>query len=436
MTPEELLRQAQEQNQVQPANAEDVLPKARNISGDETTRSVQESGSVSNSAQTGQSVQVGSQSGTSETTSGIGQLTPEQQAERAARAKAAADANGLDYDPETGKVTRKASFVLDTLGVDPAVMKKNREEETKLNERKQKESAWFEALSTLLNIGTMAIGGDVYKREPNNKSKEAKDRNIQLLEQQNKEDRENADKLNAKEREGINAVYKAIDDYNQIYAPRTQKSSHESNSQQAGVTSQQSTSSQQSRTTATQATNHSPRWWDIQEKRYDRGRGRSGSGGGSGLKTIKIPYVDSNGEEQSYDIDIEEKNYDAMGKYVSAAYNNLSAEGKKSVNKKLKASGINPKKDGTYETDDLLASGVIFEDEAVLNEFKKVINSDPNLSDASKDYLINTMRTFPVEPAPEEKRNIIQRFFDSFKKKDEEEQPAATGDSFGGMFQG
>lgn len=125
--------------------------------------------------------------------------TPNEAAERYYQQQKKAYANAYHVDPETGQVDRR--FVSDILGVDPEVMRKQREAEMALNRRKQKESAWYNALAVLGDMVTTAGGGNVWKREADTHAKEAHDDNLKLQKEQAAEDEANNNKLRAPEKE-------------------------------------------------------------------------------------------------------------------------------------------------------------------------------------------------------------------------------------------
>ena len=403
----------------QGAQPTDVLPKEQSMDGaDSETKSYQRQGSVGG----------GSQTGTSSSTSSVGNLSSERQAEMEARQKAVAAANGMDYDPVTGKLTPKNTFITDILGVDPAVMRKKREEEQALNRRKQKESALYNALSVLGDMITTAGGGNVWKRDADKHAKEAHDANMALDREQLAEDLSNAEKLTKVKQDAIDKINAINMQYNNLFAPREQKntSDHQSSqwSQGASEGSQGSFFSD-----------------DYLKQRYGKNitgydsdgnpiYGRGGNGGGKAkTKTVKIPYDDANGTQHSYNINIPEAQYEAMGRYVSAAVNRLSKDKKDSVVKKaLSAAGIKPNKNGTYNPEDLLASGIIFDDPTIRAEFEKVIMETNELSPEGKQMLIQQMHKYPVSASEPEKKSWWRRTWERITgEKETPSQPAQQG---------
>lgn len=138
-----------------------------------------------------------------------------------------ADAEALrqqyHIDPTTGEPDHK--YLSDILGINPDKLRQQRESEQELNRRKQKEAAWYNALSVLGDMITTAGGGNVWKRDPDNKAKEAAERNLVLQKEQQAEDA-----AVAQTRAGIEqAFYKALqglqDSYNKAYNWRTKTQS-------------------------------------------------------------------------------------------------------------------------------------------------------------------------------------------------------------------
>ena len=151
--------------------------------------------------------------------------TPNEAAERYFQQQKKAYAQAYRINPETGQVDRR--FVSDILGVDPEVMRKQREEEMALNRRKQKESAWYNALAVLGDMVTTATGGNVWKREADKHAKEAHKANLNLQKEQAAEDIANNAKLRAPEKEYAAAVANLRDAVGKAYGTKISTSTEQ-----------------------------------------------------------------------------------------------------------------------------------------------------------------------------------------------------------------
>lgn len=144
--------------------------------------------------------------------------TPNEAAEREFQRRQKAYADAHHIDTETGRVDRR--FVSDILGIDPEVMRKQREAEMALNRRKQKESAWYNALSVLGDMVTTAGGGNVFERQADTHAKEAHDDNLKLQKEQAAEDEANNNKLRAPEKEYAAAMANLRDALGKAYGTK------------------------------------------------------------------------------------------------------------------------------------------------------------------------------------------------------------------------
>ena len=151
--------------------------------------------------------------------------TPNEAAERYFQQQKKAYAQAYRINPETGQVDRR--FVSDILGVDPEVMRKQREEEMALNRRKQKESAWYNALAVLGDMVTTATGGNVWEREADKHAKEAHEANLNLQKEQAAEDIANNTKLRAPEKEYAAAVANLRDAVGKAYGTKISTSTEQ-----------------------------------------------------------------------------------------------------------------------------------------------------------------------------------------------------------------
>ncbi len=169
-------------------------------------------------------------------------MPKERQQELENKQKAYAAINKMDYDPTTGELKPTNKFLTTILGVDPAIMRRRRLDEMEINREKQKQSAFFNAISVLGDMITAATGGNVEKREANNAGKEANERNQQLTREQNEEDKANADKTNNKLQQVLDKIENMSLQWNQLYAPTVH------NSQSSGSSIGRQISTQRSKT--------------------------------------------------------------------------------------------------------------------------------------------------------------------------------------------
>lgn len=227
--------------------------------------------------------------------------TPNEEAQKEYEEGKAAYAKAYHIDPETGQVDRR--YVSDILGIAPEVMRKQREAEIALNRRKQKESAWYNALSVLGDMVTTATGGNVWKREADQHAKDAHDDNLKLQKEQAAEDEANNTKLRAPEQAYAAAVAKLRDTVGRRYGTKIT-----STTEQGGDT-KTTTTQGNDRTTTTQGK-------DVTTGHRDAIAGRTStrSGSGSGSSTtayLPIKVNTANGKE-TYRIAIPKSKKDAI----------------------------------------------------------------------------------------------------------------------------
>ena len=305
-------------------------------------------------------------------------------------------------DPNTRRVDHR--FVSDILGIDPDVMRRKRAEEERLNQSKQKESALYNSLAVLGDMMTTAGGGNVWKRNADQHAKEAHDNNLALEREQNAEDLANNNKLRSTEQAYAAAVQKIYDSVGKSFGTKVSRTT-----EQGGKTTAKTTQGQDIST----ITQGNDRTTGYTEGGARKGNG-SGSGGGNGgsIKTVKIQVKDANGNLATEDFHIPANDFDAMGRYLSAAYQNLTDSGKNNIDKVLAASGILPRDNGagknTYDGADLLSSGIVFDNPQIRAEFVKVIQADQTRTPEEKQNIIGIMQQYPTETA--KKKKWWQRF--------------------------
>lgn len=305
-------------------------------------------------------------------------------------------ASTYHVNPETGRVEKK--YLSDFLNFDPVEERKRREEEAALNRRKQKESAWINAISVLGDMFTTAAGGNVWKRDADKHAKEAHDANIRLQQEQRAEDAA----IDQETRKTEQAYAKAVDEL----AKRV-GNAHRSRVYKVETTGEET---------------HQTGWREGASPRPAAAKGATSSssssaaGGGSSRNQPKIVNVQlSNGNTAQ--LHMSPNAYAASGKYLSSLYNALISSGNENIANVLEESGINPQKDGTYKAEDLLSSGIVFDNPQVRNEFVKIIKSDPNMTDEEKEEIERELRTYPAVITEPQKKSILQRIIGIFSKE-------------------
>lgn len=329
-------------------------------------------------------------------------------------------ANAYGIDPNTGRVQRR--FVSDILGIDPEVMRKKRQQEQELNRAKQKESALYNSLAVLGDMITTAGGGNVWQRNADQHAKQAHADNLALQKEQQAEDIASNAKLRSTEQAYAAAVQKLRDSVGTAFGTKVTNTM-----EQGGKTTATTTQGKDTSTT----TQGNDRTTGYIEGRTAKGSG-SGSGSNGGTKTVKIQVKGADGKLSSEDFHIPANDFDAMGRYLSAAYQNLTENGKKNIDRVLAASGILPRDNGagknTYDGADLLSSGIVFDDPQIRAEFVKVIQTDQSRTPEEKQNIINLMQQYPTETTPEKKKSWWQRVKDWFSGGEEgEDNTTATG---------
>lgn len=339
--------------------------------------------------------------------------TPNAAAQQEFEAQRRATAAAYGIDPETGRVQRR--YISDILGIDPEVMRKQRQQEEELNRAKQKESALYNSLAVLGDIITTAGGGNVWQRNADQHAKEAHANNLALEREQQAEDIANNAKLRTTEQAYAAAVQKLRDSVGTAFGTKI------SNTVEQG-----------GKTTATTTQGKDTTTGYI-EGRTGKGSGNgNGSGSNGSTKTVKIQVKGADGKLSSEDFHIPANDFDAMGRYLSAAYQNLTENGKKNIDRVLAASGILPRDNGagknTYDGADLLSSGIVFDDPQIRAEFVKVIQADQTRTPEEKQNIINLMQQYPTETTTEKKKGWWQRFKDWISGgKEDKDNTTASG---------
>lgn len=303
-------------------------------------------------------------------------------------------------NPQTGEPTP-----FEVIGYKPEDERKRREAERALNDRKRKENAWYNAFAVLGDSLTAALGGNVWERQPNKIGEQARADNERLIAEQKAEDEANAAKLRAASAGYANMVDQLV----KRYAVKTNTTTtHEPGKKEI--------------------TKHGAKnGYTSQSFKMGDGNGDGTGNGSNKTKTVKIQIKNADGTIGSEDFHMPANDYDALGRYLSAAYNNLSQEGKNNINTVLASHNILPRDNGTgkntYDGADLLSSGIVFDDPQIRSEFIKVIQADGSRSEEEKKQIIQTINEYPSEflltTTPEVKRSWWQRVKDWFSGSDE-----------------
>lgn len=215
-----------------------------------------------------------------------------------------AQARGID--PETGKVQKK--FVTDILGVDPEVMRRKRQAEEELNRSKQKEAGLYNALAVLGDMITTAGGGNVWKRNPDGKAKEARDRNLQLQQEQQAEDIANNNALRNAELSYAAAVQKMRDTYAKQFGLKQSKTV-----EYGGNTTTTKTQGQDQTTGYRYALNKN-------------GNSSSSSSGGGSQWVMNINTTKADGTVSKKGYQLNQNEFEAVAGLLKAHYNTILNE--------------------------------------------------------------------------------------------------------------
>lgn len=298
-------------------------------------------------------------------------------------------------------------------------LRAQREDLQRRNRAKELSSALFNSAALISDIASAGAGGNVWKRDKDTTLQDAVKDNERLRELQAAED------VAFEEQERKRRMEQAANDQailDKWIDRKTKLVSSNSGSQQGSQRGSSVSRGNQSNVSVGRSFSKQASVWDddyLSARYGGSGSRRSGRGGGK-VKTIKIPYTDSDGKTKTVAIDIPEAHYDAMGSYISGALNRLRENGN-NIDKVLEKSGIFPKEDGTYNTDDILAGGVIFEDPSFRAEFEREILGTDDLTPEGKVLLIQQMKTYPTNATEAEKKSWWRRFIDWISGDDEEE---------------
>lgn len=396
MTPEELKKKLEQQTAALAANSNGKQPSApaqTNNGNDGTQSQTTES---NNNAQS-QGSSISTQEGVSTNTSTVGPLTPEQQLEMERRIEQTAAGQNMRVNPLTGQ-HEYIDNTKTTLGTVIPGLRNSAAEAERINYQRSLGSALYNSMAALADMGVAIGGGNVAKRETDTTgieaAKDTQARRDQLAQaeaaaKQRDEDilrsaAENAEKI----RERFDAMRQRVS--------QTQSSN-------TGINS------------STQRT-------QSEQKNNYNSRG-GGKNGGENQITIRYRVPASGGKPEhveSIGIPVDGETYKRLGGYLSSVYNQLiNDKGVNAVNDILRNAGINPKSDGTYDTDDLLRSGIIFNDPTVLSEFKNVIYATPNLSEEQKRSLISGLDTYSTIPDEEKPGWLKRKFIEWGWRKDD-----------------
>ena len=285
--------------------------------------------------------------------------------------------NAYHINPDTGTVDKK--YITEIIGVDPEEMKRKRAQEMRLNQSKQKESALYNALAVLTDMMTTAGGGNVWKR------KDAHDDNINLKKEQAAEDKEVGKTKNATEQAYAAAVAALRDKVGTKYGAKV------SETKEVGGDTTENIVRGNDTTTVKRGNDYTTGSKEVAAS-------GSGSGSGSGsFATVKIGAVGDNGLT-TYDFHVNKSDYEALGRYLSTYYNGLTNSQRKGVDELLASRGMRPDtKTGQYTGADILSSGIIIDDPAVINEYYKIIDRSTEYTPEGKKRVKDEMAKYLVD---------------------------------------
>ncbi len=378
---EELRRRQTTEQQAMPQES-DILPgNPGTTNADTISNSYSEHGSYGGNVSSGESNQFGS----NESVSYKGKLSPDRQAEMEARQKAAADAVSMVYDPVTGKLTPKNTFVFDILGVDPAVMRKKREEEQALNRSKQRESAIYNALAVLGDMITTAGGGNVWKRDADKHAKEAHDANMALDREQLAEDISNAEKLNGVKKDIVDKIEKITQFYNQAYAPAFTRSSNQ------GTTISNSTSKNYQRGASTQRQGTTTTEQGLQKQVYVHNLGNGGKGGED---YVNIRAYTANGNE-TMQIPINAKRKEAFANQMADIISK-KPEYEQKYKEYITKSGTGTNQKKTIDVKRLIDDGLYHDDPYIMNFFLTELAESGVIRDSNQKPITDRAQLYQI----------------------------------------
>lgn len=284
--------------------------------------------------------------------------TPNEAAEREFQRQQKLYADAHHIDTKTGQVDRR--FVSDILGVDPEVMRKQREAEMALNRRKQKESAWYNALSVLGDMVTTATGGNVWKREADTHAKEAHDDNLKLQKEQAAEDEANNNKLRAPEKEYAAAMANLYDTVGKSYGTKISTTT-----EQEGDT-KVTTTQGNDKTTTTQGRDVTTGHRDaISSATSNTSTSNKSSSNTTAYLPIKVNTA--NGKE-TYRLAIPKAKKDAIANELANVLSRQPEYTKKYAQYVI-TTGSGTKKETTIDLDRLINDGVYIDNPNIINTF-------------------------------------------------------------------
>ncbi len=315
--------------------------------------------------------------------------TPNTDAQKEFDAGRAELQNAYHIDPESGKVDKK--YITEIVGVDPEEMKRKRAQEMRLNQSKQKESALYNALAVLTDMMTTAGGGNVWKRDADKHAKDAHDDNIKLEKEQAAEDKGIAKAMNASEQAYAAAVAALRDKVGTKYGAKV------SETKEVGGDTTEKVVRGNDTTTIKRGNDYTTGRKEVAASGSGRGSGSGSGSGSSGLATVKIGAVGDNGLT-TYDFHIRKSDYEALGRYLSTYYNGLTNSQRKGVDELLASRGMHPDaKTGQYTGADILSSGIIIDDPAVINEYYKIIDGSTEYTPEGKKRVKDEMAKYLVD---------------------------------------
>lgn len=307
-------------------------------------------------------------------------------------------ASANQINTTTGKTDRKQLSSL--LGFDPQVNKKRREEQEAIARRKQKEAALFNGLSVLGDMLTTAIGGNVEKRDAYEGGANAAKEIEKLRNEQATEDALIGTTINKNDNNYLDYINKLEKDYQKLF----------------GVTQEVSTPGGKTQTTNVGDKTISKTTNTTTDKTVEGDGGGTGSSSSSKKLAINIPYAEG-GVTKRKEIYVPKEQYKSLARFIQGRYDILEPTKKNELQVALSMAGIKKQKNSkNYSADDLLKSGIIFNVPSVVEEFKRLIREDQNLSAEEKLELTRYLDIQEVysEEETEETKSLIEKMREYF----------------------
>lgn len=203
-------------------------------------------------------------------------------------------------DPNTGKATP-----FEVLGYDPEEERKRRAAEQRLNDWKRKENAWYNAFALAGDAITTALGGNVWKREPNHIGAKANSDNQRLIAEQKADDMRNAAMVRNAGIDYANNVNKIIQNYLTRTTDTTKTGGNRMEITQHGAKD----------------------GWAQHSHALGSASASASAGGGGSYKRMNIVLSGQNGSENVQSYDLTKPEYEAVSEIVKTKYTQILHKG-------------------------------------------------------------------------------------------------------------